>query len=171
MEFLGNIYIFWFILGLVFLILEVVTPGFFFVFFGAAAWLTLLLCFILPRVIFPSWLQWSVFCVTSVAALLIFRQKIVRFFKNRKTAKVDSLSEPMVAQRYLGQEVDVLEDIYPGRPGKVELNGTQWQGRSEVFIAKGSRARILELVDTTLYITITASPIPPPPKANPEDPA
>ncbi|MDR2200346.1 MAG: NfeD family protein [Deltaproteobacteria bacterium] len=140
---------FWFVLGLALLIFEVATPGVVALFFGLGAWLVLIVRIFLPL---PVWSQWALFSVSSVVFLILLRKHVITLFNSFKTTKKDSLSEPMVARRYLGQEVDVLEDIQPGRPGAVELNGTRWQARTRVPLAKGARARIIELEELMFWI-------------------
>ncbi|MDR2460195.1 MAG: NfeD family protein [Deltaproteobacteria bacterium] len=158
LEFLSTGKLFWFVLGFVLLILEVVTPGaLFFIFFGIGAWIVALLLFFVPQL--PIWAQWSIFIVTSLIALLILRKQILKLLNAKKTPVTDSLSEPMVADRYLGQEVDVLADLVPNRPGIVEFNGTQWQAKSRTFIPLGDRARIVELDNLTLWVEPISSQV------------
>ncbi|MDR2349163.1 MAG: NfeD family protein [Deltaproteobacteria bacterium] len=148
-DFAGNAKVFWFVVGFVFLILEVATPGVLFMFFGLGAWVLLVL---LAFVQVPVWLQWVIFPITSLLFLVILRQRILRFLAKRKTPKIDSLSEAMVSERYIGKEVDVVTDVSPDRPGTVEFNGTNWQGSSGASLAKGSRARILKVDGLTLVL-------------------
>jgi membrane protein implicated in regulation of membrane protease activity len=149
MEILGSIKLFWFALGLVFMVLEVMTPGIVFLFFGVGAWVVLGLVLILPV---PPLLQWIIFVLVSVIALATLRKQITRLFSRRGWGRVDSLQEPMVAGVYLGREVEVLSDIAPGRPGLVELNGTNWRATAAVAIAQGTRARVVEVKDLILEV-------------------
>ncbi|MDR2612845.1 MAG: NfeD family protein [Deltaproteobacteria bacterium] len=146
----GSEPLFWFALGLFLLILEVTTPGVFFVFFGLGAWTVLLVSLFLPFL--PRWAEWALFAAVSVASLVLLRRHLIVFLASRKPPKTDSLSEPMVAERYLGQEVDVIEDIQPGRPGTVEFNGTRWQARCAEALKAGDRARIVDLDGLTFKL-------------------
>jgi membrane protein implicated in regulation of membrane protease activity len=147
---------FWFILGFVLLIMEIATPGVFFVFFGLGAWCVLLLTALLP---IPPWAQWALFAVVSVTCLVLLRRHVIAFLASRKAPKTDSLSEPMVAERYLGQEVDVLADMPPGRPGTVEFNGTRWQAKCPFPLNEGDRARIVDLEGLTFLVEPLAAPV------------
>jgi membrane protein implicated in regulation of membrane protease activity len=149
MEYLGTGKLFWFVMGFVLLIMEILTPGVFFLFFGVGAWVVLLILAFLPL---ATWLQWVVFIVTSIFFLIFLREHVVKLFAQKSAPKTDSLSEPMVSERYLGKDVDVITDIVPGRTGTVEFNGTHWQGKSDTPITKGSRARIIKMDELTLVL-------------------
>ncbi|MDR1045799.1 MAG: NfeD family protein [Candidatus Adiutrix sp.] len=147
--------LFWFILGVVFLVLEALTPGFFLMFFGLGAWLvSALTCFVpLGR----NW-QWLIFIGLSVAGLLIFRRRLKSVFRGRP-AEDAPLDDPIFINQYVGREVVVLRDVVPGRPGLAELNGSNWQARTEnQNIAAGQRARVLRLEGLTLVLELLPGP-------------
>ena len=149
MEYLGAGKLFWFVVGFVLFILEILTPGVFFIFFCMRAWAVLLLTAVFPL---PTWLQWAAFSVVSVLSLVFLRKHVIKLLARREVGKTDSLSEPMVADRYIGKEVDVILDIFPGKPGAVEFNGTQWQARSDSSLNTGARARIVLVEDLTMVV-------------------
>ena len=65
----------WFALGLVLLVIELATPsGFFVMFFGLGALTVGVLDGL--NIGGPPWMQWLVFTVTSVAYLLLFRDRL-----------------------------------------------------------------------------------------------
>ncbi|MDR1040963.1 MAG: NfeD family protein [Deltaproteobacteria bacterium] len=118
----------------------------------------------------PPWAQWALFAIVSVSALVLLRRHVIEYLAARKVSKTDSLSEPMVAERYLGQEVDVLSDLAPGRPGTVEFNGTRWQARCPTALGAGARARIMDLDGLTFLVeplTAEGAQAPPPPPGTP----
>jgi membrane protein implicated in regulation of membrane protease activity len=145
----GNERLFWFILGFAFLIVEVLAPGVFFLFFGIGAWVVMLLLLVLPV---PQVAQWIIFVAVSVIGLVILRRHVALLFKRRHEGRRDSLQEPMVAEGYIGRVVEVVADITPERPGMVELNGTNWQARSAVGLVKGTMARVKEVNGLTLEV-------------------
>ncbi|MDR1079771.1 MAG: NfeD family protein [Deltaproteobacteria bacterium] len=146
---LGQGPFFWFCLGFVLFIMEIATPGVFFLFFGLGAWCVMFLNMMVPV---PPWAQWGLFVIVSVTALVLLRRNVIAYLAARKVSKTDSLSEPMVAERYLGQEVDVLTDLAPGRPGTVEFNGTRWQARCGSVLKGGARGRIVDLDGLTFLV-------------------
>ncbi|MDR1578056.1 MAG: NfeD family protein [Deltaproteobacteria bacterium] len=150
MSLFGSEVLFWFAVGFVFLVLEILTPGIVFVFFGLGAWLVMGL-----RFFFPLWpaFQFVIFIVSSVLFLIMLRRHFKSlFFRARARGRVDSLSERLVANNYLGKEVEVIKEIEPDRPGVVELNGTNWTARSQASLAVGQMARVVEVAG--LIITV-----------------
>lgn len=143
--------LFWFLLGVAFLVLEALTPGFFLMFFGLGAWLVSLTIFFLP--LGPQW-QWLIFIVVSVVSLLIFRRKVKTFFQGR-LAKNDNLDDPVARSQYLGREVLIIKETGPDQPGLAELNGTNWQARTDgPLLAPGQRARVIGLEGLTLILSL-----------------
>jgi len=143
--------LFWFLLGVAFLVLEALTPGFFLMFFGLGAWLVSLAFFFLP--IGPH-SQWLLFIVVSVAGLLIFRQKVKSLFQGR-LAKNDNMEDAIAQAQYLNREVTVLKEVGPQEPGLVELNGTNWQALTDgPVLAPGQRARVIRRDGLTLILTL-----------------
>ena len=150
MEIFGSVKLFWFLLGFAFLMAEVMTPGVVFLFFGLGSWVVLLLLFATPL---PTSLQWVVFVIVSILTLLTLRKHLTRIFAvGKKGVRVDSLKEPMVADAYIGREIEVVADIIPGKPGSAELNGTVWRACSHVSIPKGAMVRVKEVKDLVLEV-------------------
>jgi membrane protein implicated in regulation of membrane protease activity len=121
----------WFIIGLVLFLLELILPGFVIFFFGVGAWITALLCLIAN----PGLnLQAIVFGVTSILSLILLRKMIQkRFFYSK-----EELSN-QVEDEFSGKEAIALTDFNPGKNGKVEFKGTQWNAESESEITEGQR--------------------------------
>lgn len=145
--------LFWFLLGVAFLVLEAVTPGFFLMFFGLGAWVVSL-AVLFPPVAAGSHLQWLIFIVVSVLSLLIFRRKVKSLFQGR-LAKNDNMDDPVAQAQYLNREVLVIKAVGPDQPGLVELNGTNWQARTDgPLLSPGQRARVIRLEGLTLILSL-----------------
>ena len=126
--------IIWFIIGLVLLLLELVMPGFVIFFFGIGAWVTALLClFTEPNIN----VQVIVFAVSSVLTLLLFRRMIKNKFIYNKDDKSDAVED-----EFTGKEALVVNDISPGKLGKVEFKGTSWDAESGTEIKAGQKVII-----------------------------
>jgi membrane protein implicated in regulation of membrane protease activity len=149
MEILGNHWLFWFILGFVFLFLEVLTPGIVFLFFGLGAWAVTAFLLFLPL---PLYLQWVIFIALSLIFLVALRGKVNAIFRKKEVGRSDSLREPLVANQYIGREVVVVKDIRPEKPGVIELNGSNWQARSHSSLSEGANAKIVELKDLVVWV-------------------
>lgn len=144
-----NVTLVWFIAGIVFLVLEALTPGFFLIFFGLGACVVAGLNFFVPL---PSFIQWIIFMAVSVGSLMALRKRLKVIFEGR-LAKNDNIDDPVFSSQYIGREVLVLKDIAPGQPGLVELNGTNWQAAStENSFASGERVKVKAIDGLTLVL-------------------
>jgi membrane protein implicated in regulation of membrane protease activity len=134
----------WFIIGLVLFLLELVLPGFVIFFFGVGAWLTALLCLIAD----PGLnLQAIVFAVTSILSLVALRKIIQKKFFYSK----DELSRD-VEDEFSGREAVAISDFGPGKNGKVEFKGTQWQAESASAVREGDRVIIKVKENFKLFV-------------------
>lgn len=108
----------WAVLGLVFLIGEILTPGgVFIIFFAVGAFLLAILE--LAGIQPTFWLQLVLFATTSVLILLVFRRPILRYLDHHKPQhEVDAL---------IGEEVSPSGSIPAGKSGQVELRGSTWK--------------------------------------------
>jgi membrane protein implicated in regulation of membrane protease activity len=132
--------LFWFLLGIALMVLELVLPGFVVIFFGFGAIITALLTYtgILNDII----LQLAVFIVSSVIILVIFRRRWSSSFKGNVSRKI---KEGESIDNTIGDKVLVKKDIIPGKlGGKVEYNGTIWDADSDEEIKAGEIAIITE---------------------------
>lgn len=103
----------WWIFAVVLIILEVFSPGAFFMWMGAAAGITGLTLFVAPDV---SWqMQFVIFAVTSIIAILVGKT-----FFNRTAANTD---DPTISTL----ETDLIGNVY-----KVEQSITNGSGRIQV---------------------------------------
>ncbi|MCX6321610.1 MAG: NfeD family protein [Bacteroidia bacterium] len=136
--------LFWFLLGLVLFLLELVIPGFFIFFFGLGAWVTALVCLIWEP---GTNLQIIIFAVTSVLSLIALRRIIQEKFFYSK----GNLSEE-VEDEFTGKEALTTTDIGPDKKGKVEFKGTTWKAESKSEIKEGQTAIIIEKENFTLIV-------------------
>ena len=150
MEILGlNPSLFWFIIGFIFLVLEVLTPGIFLMFFGLGAWVLCALLAFLPLAI--AW-QLVTFVALSIIGLVLFRKKIKSFFE-KKLPGENNMPNTVFSSQYIGREVEVLVEISPRQPGRVELNGTLWQAASEEATFKPQeRVTVFKIEGLTLWV-------------------
>ncbi len=129
----------WAVGGLALLVVELLTPGgFFMVFFGAGAFLVALLTGL--DVISAHWVQWLVFAVASVLALLFLRKPLMGKFKGLAPGKdVDNLADEVAV---------AMENLAPNATGKVEMRGSAWNARNvgTTPVNQGQRLKV-EKVD------------------------
>jgi membrane protein implicated in regulation of membrane protease activity len=122
----------WLIGGVLLLIAEVIAPGFFLVFVGAAAILTGLFTVLFDFGLAP---QLALFALYAVIAVLIGR----RFYANRTSDSADPLLNDRAA-RLVGKVVTVVEAV-DDHNGRVRVGDSVWSARGGPA-APGERVRI-----------------------------
>ena len=138
----------WFIVGLVFMLAELMLPGFVLVFFGIGAWVTAIAAALGILDSFNA--QLALFLVSSLLSLVLFRNRGRRYFRG-KVSGVAGDAESIDSLR--GQKAVALTEIVPNvLGGKVEFNGTTWEAESHERIAKGSTVEILERKNLVLVV-------------------
>ena len=133
----------WLIGGVVLLIAEVIAPGFFLMFIGAAALATGLLSLLLPVSLA---LQLALFAILTVA--------VVRIGGRRAYAsRYDYSSDPFLndrAGRLLGKVVVVVEQV-DSNGGRVRVGDSQWSARGGPAKV-GDRVRIVDIDGNCLKV-------------------
>lgn len=135
----------WLVAGLVMCALEFVVPGVVLVFFGAGAILTGLVTWLAPG--FPPYAQTLLFTVFSVVSLIVCRRFIVGRGKGQSARRDVDYDDD-----FTNRAAAVVEAIPEGAPGKVELNGSNWNAVSETPVAAGARVRIVSRDGLTLRV-------------------
>jgi membrane protein implicated in regulation of membrane protease activity len=125
----------WFLIGILLLLLELVIPGLFIIFFSAGAWITALISLLVPIGVN---LQILIFTVSSVVAVITLRKYLKRRFFSRDENDPESLLEEFIGKKGLAET-----DISPEKPGKVSFKGTLWNAESDVPIPKGHSVEII----------------------------
>ena len=122
----------WLIGGVLLLILEVIAPGFFLVFLGAAAIATGLFTVLFNL---GAAAELALFALYSVIAVLVGR----RFYANRTADSTDPLLNDR-AGRLVGKVVTVVATV-DDQSGRVRVGDSEWSARGGPA-AVGERVRI-----------------------------
>lgn len=135
----------WLIAGLALLGAELLTPGgFYLIFFGVGALVVGLITNLGLGV--PVWMQVALFSVVSIAALLLFRKPILRYFESKNsTVPVDAL---------VGEIALASESLAPQAHGRVEFRGTSWEAHNAGAhtITVSQRCRIVRVEGLMLVV-------------------
>lgn len=132
----------WMVLALILGIAEIIVPGVFLIWIGAAALVTGLLTLLLPL---PVAAQFVIFAVAAVGAVYVGR----RYLKDHPVESSDPLLNDRIA-RLVGRQVTVIEAISGGE-GKVKVGDTVWLAagpdadvgaRMRVVGADGARLKV-----------------------------
>ncbi|MCQ2914836.1 MAG: NfeD family protein [Alphaproteobacteria bacterium] len=132
----------WMSIGVFFMILEVITPGVFFIWIGVGAVLTGLLSLIFG--IESFYVLGLVFAVLSGISVWLGR-KIMK----KKQADDNSLNNR--GGRFLGQVYNVAVDIVNGR-GKINIDDSQWLVICETDVEAGKKVKVVSIDGTTLKV-------------------
>ena len=133
----------WLTGGVLLLIAEVIAPGFFLMFVGAAAILTGLIAFLVPGLM-----------IIQVAIFAILAVTIARYWGRRAyAARYDYSPDPFLNNRVgrmLGQVVTVVEPV-DKHSGRVQVGDSVWSARGGPA-AVGDRVRIVDVDGNCLKV-------------------
>jgi membrane protein implicated in regulation of membrane protease activity len=136
----------WLVLGVGLLGVEmlVIDAQFYLVFIGLSAALVGLLG--LFGVELPGWMQWIVFSVLSITAMVTFRKRIYEFVRGRGGQVDERLT--------VGDRVLLAARLEPGQSGRVEYRGSSWSARNtgDRPIEAGHEAVIDSVDGLTLHV-------------------
>lgn len=129
--------LFWLILMVVFVVIEIMTMGLYTIWFAGGA----LVAFFVAMLGFNAWIQlWALVIVTII--LLFFTRPIVqkKFSGNRLKTELDTL---------VGKSIVISERVdNKARTGKANLNGVDWTVRAK------DDARIIEVDSTVTVVSV-----------------
>ncbi len=126
-----SLYLIWFLIGVGFLIGEMVVPGFILIFFTAGSWIVAGTVFFLEDLALTT--QIIIFMVSSLTLLFALRRYGLTTFKGgSKTGVDDEFTK-------VGQKAVVTEAIDQDGYGEIQLDGTFWRATADVQIDKGQR--------------------------------
>ena len=135
----------WLVVGLLLVLVELATPGgFFMIFFGIAA----LIVGLMAGAGFggPVWMQLLMFSVISVASLMLFRTRLLKWMQvDPQAPEVDSL---------IGEIGQLEGAIGPGQMGRIEVRGAAWSARNATALElpRGMRCRVVRVKGLTLEV-------------------
>lgn len=109
----------WWVLGLLLLVVEILAPGFFFLWMAIAGFVTGLIAWLMPFISLNA--QLLIFSITTIAA--IFGWRIYGYRLNQPS------DQPLLNQRgaqYIGRTFNLYEPIINGQ-GKIKVDDTLWK--------------------------------------------
>lgn len=145
-ELLQNPMLFWLILAIVFLVMELLTLGLTTIWFTGGA-LAALIC---------SWLGCSltvsiiIFFVVSIILLMSLRPIAKKRFNNKR---IKTNAESLIDEK--GIVIETIDNLMA--KGRVSIAGQEWSARSandEVKIAKGMEVKVLSISGVKLIVEV-----------------
>ncbi|NYB51532.1 MAG: NfeD family protein [Methanobacteriaceae archaeon] len=130
----------WIVLAGVCFIGEMLTTGFFLLWFGVGACLAAVLNYLG----FDPWVQFIAFILISIALIAISRPLAQKITKEppRKA----------VSDRLVGKQGIVVEDILPDTGGVVKVEGDVWRAVSSRKIGKGEKITVKKVESVKLKV-------------------
>ena len=130
----------WVIIGILFFIGEIYTPGFYLACVGISS-----LFAAIPAAFDTSiTVQLVVFGIALVVTMILLRPVLYRFFgmKKGKTNK----------DRLIGRVVKVEKDIAVGNRGRVKVDGESWFAECDKDVSVGESVRIVSIEGTVMKV-------------------
>jgi membrane protein implicated in regulation of membrane protease activity len=110
---------YWWVLALVFLVVEILAPGFFFLWMAASGFVTGIMVWLIPSVSMN--VQIVVFSILSIIAIAVWK-----FFLKKHAAETD---QPLLNKRgaqYIGRVFNLYQAIENGQ-GKIKVDDSIWK--------------------------------------------
>ncbi len=133
--------IYWIILFLVLLLIELATVNLVSIWFAVGALGAFATSFFTNSIL----IQLLIFVVISVISLLI-TLPIVKKFKSKESIVPTNLD------RVIGRQAEVTKEIKPNHYGEVEIFGTTWTAISQETIKIGEKVRVLKMDGVKLIV-------------------
>jgi membrane protein implicated in regulation of membrane protease activity len=126
----------WFLVGVVFLIAELLIPGFILIFFTAGCWIVGLTVWLTD---IELSIQLLIFIVSSLALLFSLRKYSMKTFKGTTRDDLDD----HYADSKIGKTAIVTKEISPNIPGEIKVMGSFWRAISDINIEEGQSVLIV----------------------------
>lgn len=136
-------YWWWLSAGMVLMVLEIVTPGIFFLWIGIGAFITGAIAAVFPSA--PPAVLGGIFAILSVISVFTGR-KIMGKRQNETDTKLNNR-----AAQYIGQIYQVYEPIVDGR-GKISVGDTLWLAAAKADIPANTAVKVTGVRGTMLEV-------------------
>lgn len=130
----------WFILFIIFIVVEITTVNLVTIWFAAAAIITGIISIFIEEIA----AQWVIFISISVLTLLITKPLIKKLKLNKP--------EPTNLDRVIGKIGFVSEDILLHKVGEVLVDGKRWSAIADKKIEKDAKVEILSIEGVKLKV-------------------
>jgi len=121
----------WFIIGVAFLIAEMLTPGFILIFFAAGSFFAALGVWLIN---IEKTGQVSIFLISSLILLFTLRKYSLKIFKGSTDNEIDQI----YTNSKIGKRAIVTKTIYPDKAGEIKAMGSFWVAVADREIKKGT---------------------------------
>lgn len=131
---------FWLAIVVILTIIEASTVNLITIWFIASGLLTMIVCLFTDNIL----IQLSVFVIVGIILLLTTKKYLINLLKiNREKTNAD---------RVVGMEAEVTENITKTKPGEVYVDGKRWTAISDKSIKKGEIVKVLAIEGVKLKV-------------------
>lgn len=128
----------WFLLGIGFLLAELMTPATVLLFFGVGAWAAAAAALL---GLATGW-QLAAFMAVSLLTLIFLRRHLRAIFSGRSHKAATESRQPQ-AHPLSGRQGVVSKTLRPGHVGEVSIDGSFWRAVAQNEIPEGRPVRVL----------------------------
>ena len=140
----------WFLIGITFLIAEIIMPAFILIFFTAGCWIAALAAWLFNLELTN---QISIFLVASLVLLFTLRKYSLKIFKGKTLNDVDFIYK----DAKIGKIAIVTIKIEPNTPGEIKAMGSFWRAVADVEIEEG-KSVVIEKKESEDGLTFKVKP-------------
>lgn len=141
----------WFLVGVAFLIAELIIPAFILIFFTAGCWIAAIFVWLIDIELTK---QILVFLVASLFLLFTLRKYSLKIFRGKTQDEIDD----HYSDSKIGKTAIVTKQITPNKLGEIKVMGSFWRATANEEIEEG-RSVLIEKRDSEDKLTLKVKPI------------
>ena len=141
----------WFLIGVAFLIAELLLPGFIIIFFTAGCWIVAISVWMFDIEVTN---QIIIFIVSSLVLLFTLRKYSLSIFRGKTRDTIDD----HYTDSKIGKTAVVTKAITPNLPGEIKVMGSFWRAIADVEIAEGKPV-LIESQESEDGLTFRVKPV------------
>ncbi len=141
----------WFLVGVAFLIAEMMMPAFILIFFTAGCWIVALVVWLFDITLTN---QLLIFLAASLILLFTLRKYSLKIFKGKTREEIDD----RYADSKIGKAAIVTKKITPNVPGEIKVMGSFWRATADEEIKEGTSV-LIETKESEDGLTFKVKPV------------
>ena len=139
-----SIYLIWFLIGVGFLVFEMISPAFILFFFGIGAWMTSLVMACFPNLNFNQ--QIIIFSISSLVLLILLRNYLKSIFYGNQNQGEDQYN----SDNDQDASAIITKNIPKGGFGEIKFRGTFYKAKNDdanIEVSKGTSVLVVSKGD------------------------
>ena len=141
----------WFLVGVAFLIAEMIMPAFILIFFTAGCWIAALVVWLFDIELTN---QILIFLVASLILLFTLRKYSLKIFRGKTQDDIDD----HYTDSKIGKKAIVTKKITPNIPGEIKVMGSFWRATANEEIEEGISV-LIEKKESEDGLTFKVKPV------------